>query len=610
MGEAVFWKGEVGLFIVAGYDAEIDKYEIRSSVFLGKTHWVTKSELAKITDSASEEIRKQSIENAEKADEKQERPVSHYTPEQIIEARRRERYIKPLSELDKPTKEDKLAACKSLNLGMTVVNELLNKYRQWPNWESLVPGTPGRRKGETRLEDDTEDIILEAIEKDYKGPGATVAVVIEGVKARCEKRGIKTPSNATIRRRFEEYPARKKVAATQGAVVARDIFSSFPYGAKTEHALDLCEADNSPLDCYAIDPDTGRVLGRPTLTLIYENHTQSYMGFGLSFSAPSRNTFANALFMAIQPKDELLAEFGLSEKFRWIQYGVGAAYRVDGGSDFNALTVVAGLGKNGIWHERRTRPQSGGKVERAIGKLNRRFIQTLNGAIASHRKLARGEDPEGLAELDITDLYILIIMHICAWHERAGSDGFTPNQRWIRSYSVKDGLVRVPPTLKDPLQFKIDLLHEHRVTVAREGIRVVDLFYEPGPYWNKVGTPVRVKLDYMNLHRAWVEHDSMWKEIELKNSDLIPKTMYEWQLIRHSGMPKGEYTRRGLKYLAELLATKSASRQTRAKRRLEESGQLQERVERAAGVKPASKSSPTPAQKRGPAPPMMGDDDQ
>lgn len=610
VGEIVYWTESPGFFIVDGYSAERNKYIIKSSGLPDQSHLASIPDLAKISSEATEEIRQRSLDDATKGEQVREKFVSRYTPEQIIEARRRERYIKPLAEMEKPTKEDKRHVCRSLGLGLTVVNELLAKYRQWPSWESLVLGTSGRRKGETRLEEDIEDVILEAIKEDYKGPGATVAVVIDGVKSRCHARGKKAPSNATIRRRFEEYSAREKVAATKGVVAARDIFSSFPYGTKTEHALDLCEGDNSPLDCYAVDPKTGRVLGRPILTLIYENHTQSYMGFGLSFGAPSRNTLANALFMAIQPKDSLLAEYGLADKFRWIQYGVGRAYRVDGGSDLNALTVVAGLGKHGIWHERRMRPQSGGKAERGLGNINRRFIQTLNGAIASHRKLARGEDPEGLAELDITDLYILIIMHICTWHERAGSDGLTPNQRWIRSYGVKDGVVQIPPTIKDPIQFRIDLLHEHHITVAREGLRARDLIYEPGPYWDKVGTPVRVKLDHMNLHRAWVEHENIWVEVELLNKESIPQSMQEWNLIRSSGMPKGEYTTRGLQYLEDLRAAKGGSRQARAKRRLDESRQLQDRAERAAGVKPVSKPSPKTVPKRGPAPPMMGDDDQ
>ena len=288
----------------------------------------------------------------------------------------------------------------------------------------------------------------------------------------------------------------------------------------TTHALQIVHADNSPLDCHAVDPETGEWLGRPNLTIIVDDHTRSFLGFSLSYRYPSRNTLADAMLMAVTPKVDLLVEFGLSGSYFWIQYGAGELYRVDGGGDLNAKTVLAALAKHGIEPDNRMRPQSGGEVERGFGKINPLFMQRLKGAIASNRKIARGEDPQSTATYSVTDLFILIITQICIWHETPG-DGFTPNQLWIKSFGIQDGVIKAPRTVKYPLQFRIDAMHECYVRVRREGILTLGLLYKVGPYRNKVGARVRVKLDHNNLRRAWVEFEDKWHVIELKNNVVV-----------------------------------------------------------------------------------------
>lgn len=515
---------------------------------------------------------------------------------------------------------------------MTVLNDLLSRYRQWPEWESLVPGKPGRRKGETRFDQDVEDIMATASKEDVTGPGGTVQAAINGTQARCSEGNKVAPSPSTIRRRHKQnISARQALANEKGAKAANDKFNTFDHGTRTTHALELIHADNSPLDCHAIDPETGRWLGRPNLTIIVDNHTGSYLGFALSFRAPSRNTLADAMLMAISPKDALLEEFGLKGKFVWIQYGAGEVYRVDGGGDLNAKTVLAGLDKNGIHPDRRKRPQSGGKVERGLGKINPLFMQRLNRAIASNRKMARGENPQSMATYSIADLFAIIISKICIWHEYPGDDHLTPNQRWLKSFGIHDGVIRIPRTLPDPEQFWIDLLHEHHISVRREGVLAIELLYEVGPYKNKVGTPVRLKIDHNNIHQAWVEFECKWIRLKLINSnrDDIPKTMWAWDIKRKFGQKKRQLTIVGLRYVNEQRKLITDTQQ----RRLEESRELQERMLKSLSpgllqsVELAEPSSPpdgkttkgslatgtsngrSVSQQRGPAPPMMGDDD-
>ncbi|MNJ51027.1 hypothetical protein D3C77_463200 [compost metagenome] len=227
-----------------------------------------------------------------------------------------------------------------------------------------------------------------------------------------------------------------------------------------------------------------------------------------------------------------------------MQYGAGENYRVDGGGDLNAKTVLAGLDKHGIIPQRRMRPQSGGKVERAFGKINPLFMQRLRGAIASNRKIRRGENPQSMATYTITDLFILIITQICIWHELPGRDQLTPNQRWCKSFGTHGGIIKVPRTLPDPEHFWIDILHESHISVRREGLLTKGLLYKAGPYKNSVGVPVRLKVDYNNIHHAWVEFEGKWIRVELVNNINadIPKTMWQWDIKRKFGQKAGQLT--------------------------------------------------------------------
>ncbi len=628
VGEPVFSKDRSGLFTVTEYDVVSDSYIVQAADRLTPPFLAPRDSLEKINSEATDRIRVETLANAERRskEDSEPKPASRYTPEQILVAKARERVIKPLHEAAEVTKEDKQDAMTKLVIKLTVLNGLLAKYRQWPSWESLIPGKPGRRKGDTRFEKDIEDIIATAIVEDHTGPGGTVKAVINGVRARCLKSNQKAPADATIRRRYHQISARQALASEKGEKAARDKYNTFDNGTLTTHALQIVHADNSPIDCHAIDPETGEWLGRAHLTLIVDDHTRSFLGFSLSYRYPSRNTLADAMLMAITPKADLLTEFGLSVTFFWIQYGAGELYRVDRGGDLNAETVLAALAKHGMQPDNRMRPQSGGEVERGVGKINPLFLQRLNGAIASNRKIARGEDPQSMATYSVTDLFILIITQICIWHETPGDDGFTPNQLWIKSFGIQDGIIKSPRTVKDPLQFRIDAMHERYVRVRREGILTLGLLYKVGPYRNQVGARVRVKLDHNNLRRAWVEFEDKWHEIELKNNEgigkdhplFVPKTMWEWNIKRKSGLPRGEVTDAGLRMINDQRDLMKTLITDGEQRRLEESAALRERVvstllptgldnaKKSAGDKKTDSSAQP---QRGPAPPMMGDDD-
>ncbi|ELQ10434.1 integrase catalytic subunit [Pseudomonas syringae BRIP39023] len=240
IGEAVLVDGLEGIYLMDGDVPERGYYRVKLSGLPVPSIEVPKSKVHKISTKAVEQIRAASdvgVENAEPDDEV--RPVSPYTPEQILVGTAREAVIKPLY-LGQITKEQ---AEQKLSIGRTVLNDLLRRYREWQSWEALVPGVSGRRKGDTRLEDEVEEILAKAIDEDYKGPGASVVAVLNRVRWECQAISKNPPSASTVERRCAQSSMRKAVANNQGPVAARDKFDSFPFGTVTQRALELGQAD-------------------------------------------------------------------------------------------------------------------------------------------------------------------------------------------------------------------------------------------------------------------------------------------------------------------------------------------------------------------------------
>ena len=183
--------------------------------------------------------------------------------------------------------------------------------------------------------------------------------------------------------------------------------------------------------------------------LIKDKFSKAYLGFALYFGAPSRWTLAQALDMAIKPKDDLLRSLGLDDVYKWIQYGRMSLLLVDGGPDLNAKTVKAACESHDVQHARRKRKQSGGSIERGLGIINRYFIQTLEGAVPSSGKKPRGNKIEQSSIYYLDEVFKMIVIEICRRHEKTGSDGFTANQRFLNHYGEHNGEIRTPPRFED-----------------------------------------------------------------------------------------------------------------------------------------------------------------
>ncbi|CEL29235.1 hypothetical protein [Pseudomonas fluorescens] len=520
-GNLVFLRNSPGVFTVESYDSAKNRVRLKGS--LPGLIEEPEENVVRVSDDGVEDIRCRAISNSLIL-EGDIRPVSPFTPEETEFAKSREVLMIRLIEEEITLDEAKVL----MGLGATMVRKLRNEYLVHKSWTVFIRKKSGRPKGETQFSTVVEELIVE-LAKDYTGPGANEQRVIDTIITICNDKVGVAPSPSTIRRRLRVIlTERDRVKIKKGNEAAADEFGSYPFGMIPSAPLEIVEADGSPLDLHVRCKHTGRVLGRPYLMLVKDKFTKAYLGFALYFGAPSRWTLAQAIEMAIKPKDEVLRALGLDETYQWIQYGRFSVLLVDGGPDLNANTVKAACALHGVKHKRRRRKQSGGSIERGLGIILRYYIQTLEGAVPSSGKKPRGKKVQDSALYSLDDAYKLVVTEICRRHEKVGSDGLTPNQRWTNAYGKHDGVITTPPRFEDPLAFVIEMYHEHRVTVRREGIVVIGLLYEPGPYFNKSKTRVRVKIDNSDIDRAWVEHEKKWVPIKRLGLDLDNLRPYKY----------------------------------------------------------------------------------
>jgi hypothetical protein len=236
----------------------------------------------------------------------------------------------------------------------------------------------------------------------------------------------------------------------------------------------------------------------------------------------------------------------------WPLYGKPEQYRVDHGSDLQALSFRLACDGEDIDHCSRLRPQSGGGIERQLGILNRGLSQTLDGGTASAPKKGAGYRPGEKAVYTLERLTAIIVAWICKWNNRKGRDGLSPNERFERKYGVHDGVIIAPPTVSDPDRFVIDILETKSVKVARNGVVTRDLVYEFGPFKSMVGQEIMIKIDPNNLHRIWGLNGNYWHPLNIINIHDSAKTLSEQKLILKARRADRSANRKRLDAQAEL----------------------------------------------------------
>src|SRR5208283_1134727 len=86
------------------------------------------------------------------------------------EACRRETVIRPLAEQGRVSRQEAAAAAERLGVGLSLLYELVARFRRRPQTSSLAPGVRGRAASSRSLDPRVEVLVASAIKEVYLRP--------------------------------------------------------------------------------------------------------------------------------------------------------------------------------------------------------------------------------------------------------------------------------------------------------------------------------------------------------------------------------------------------------------------------------------------------------
>lgn len=455
------------------------------------------------------------------------------------EAKRREAVIRPLAEQPTCSKAQARAAARVLGLAERRIYMLIHAYRDSGGLlTALVPGKTDGGRGKSRLSDDQDAIIREAIEAVYLNrQRAPVSRVIEEVHRRCRRAGVNSPSAGAVRCRVRALSVHEKVRQRHGGQALRrrtdPVTGAFP---DSPYPLAVIQIDHTPVDLIIVDDSAREPIGRPYLTVAIDVYSRCITGFCLSLDPPSAVTVGLCLTHAVLDKGDWLAARGIDGD--WPIRGKPERLHVDNAAEFHSEALRRGCEQHGIDLDHRPvgRPHYGGIVERVIGTLMH-LVHDLPGTTFSN-VAERGDYPsEDRAALTLAELeHWLSVAIINYYHQKPHAGLKVPPL--IR---YREGVQRRSDELGQPYPqaignwqaFIIDFLPVIWRTVQRHGFMIDHIAYYSDALRPWIGDPnlgkFLIRRDPRDLSRVYVLDPQSQQYLEVPYRSLARPSITLWE---------------------------------------------------------------------------------
>ena len=234
----------------------------------------------------------------------------------------------------------------------------------------LIPRTSHRGNRGSKLPDESRALLNQFIEGNYETLQQKSRFAVWSLLLRaCEEKGIVAPSYVTFCLAVRRRPVFESVLKRQGR---RAAYRHEPFYWQLDpttprhgdRPFEIGHIDHTELDVELVCSRTGRLLGRPWLTLLMDAFSRRCLAFELSFDAPSHRACMMILRVCVRRHGRL-----------------PQILVIDGGAEFRSVYFEALLARYEC--VKKTRPPAkarfGSLVERAFGTTNTQFIHNLRG---------------------------------------------------------------------------------------------------------------------------------------------------------------------------------------------------------------------------------------
>ena len=389
--------------------------------------------------------------------------------------------IKPLLKVEARTRGHVCEIAKKNSLHANTLYLWIRSYEASGALSSLLPKSR-TDKGQTKFNEDIEEIIREVLATDYlTKQKKSKQKVCNEVRKRCAEQGLKAPHDNTIRNRINalsgELVERKRLGRSVADANYRPHEGQFP-GAKWP--LAVVQIDHTKLDIILVDDHYRRPIGRPWITLSFDVYSRLVTGFYVSFDPPSALSTGLCLAHSILPKEVWLAKYDV--KSVWPVWGLPTTVHADNAKEFRGNMLQRACDEYGINLEWRPvgRPNFGAHVERALGTLSKE-IHTLPGTTFSNTQEKGDYDSEKNASLTLSEFEAWLSIYIVdVYHQKNHSSlGTTPMAMYKQGIFGDDESpgCGLPAKITDEDRLKLDFMPFELRTVQDYGVVIDEVHY-------------------------------------------------------------------------------------------------------------------------------------
>ena len=465
--------------------------------------------------------------------------IGEYSDSEFQEIQRKYLAIQPLLSENITRKEIEEHAAK-INIHYTTLYRWLRRYQSTGTLLGLLPKPSGRKKGETRLDFATEDIMQKIINTYYLSKQKpSIQAVINKIHIECKNRGIVAPSKNTIRNRIHKLSEYEVLKKQGNRSIARTKYEPVPGKFESDYPMQLIEIDHTPVDLILVDDENREPIGRPWITVAIDIYSRMIVGYYLSLSAPSVTSVAMCITNVVLPKDKLLLELDIDSN--WDVWGFPETIHVDNGADFRAEAIKAAGLVHGINIEFRPvgRSNFGGHIERAIGTLMN-AVHEIPGTTFSNIQKRQEYDSDKNASMTFGEFEKWLVTFITKVYHKRKHTGInqSPEQLWEEGVFGENAPVGLMPKPTDPLSVTIDFLPIFKRTIQKNGVNIDGINYYDHLLRSKInmldddGKKKRFifKRDPRNIKFIWFYDDETQEYFKIPAADQSMPDMALWEL--------------------------------------------------------------------------------
>lgn len=396
---------------------------------------------------------------------------------------------------------------------------------------SLVPDYLGRGRRGSHLEREVDAIIDEVIETFYLTidrltETKVFLLLVDAIRVANEGRvgdnRLKCPSKRAFKARIAELDPFQVDVMRLGRQEAERIHKASKRFTRTAlYPNHIWQVDATPLDIYAVDPETGESKGRVYLTVIIDQFSRCVVGYFLSYEPNNYCSIARALMMGILDKEELLERFP-TVRGVWLCHGKPTILIADNAMENHSKAfseMCVGLEIELIYTARR-HPQGKPHVERLIGTINK-YFHGLPGTTFSNRVECKGYKSKKMACLLLHDVEEELLRFIVDIHHvrKHRSLGRAPEEVW------EEGVEEYRPIMpRSNLDLKLVYMAEKQHVLHKDGIHFKNRIYQ-GPIteqlWSDKGRiSVKFRHDVDNRGSILVIHPDTGDVAEARCIDM------------------------------------------------------------------------------------------